>query len=136
MKLDLLEGRPNEEVKAAVLACDVVADQFIAGYALFAIEGMSAGKPVMSALGWMPEDLRSSPALRACPIVDTDTASLAANLRALVEDPSRRAELGLAGRQFVLDYHAYEPVARNWAAIIEHVWCGSPLPSELLITSS
>jgi hypothetical protein len=132
VKLDLLEGRPNEQVKAAVQSCDIVADQFIAGYALFAIEGMSAGKPVMSALSWMPEQLRSSPALRACPIVDTDTETLATNLRALVEDPSRRARLGLAGRQFVLDHHAYAPVSRNWAALIEHAWRGAPLPSELL----
>ncbi len=39
---DLLERRPNEQVRAAIRRSDIVADQFIAGYALFAIEGLSA----------------------------------------------------------------------------------------------
>jgi hypothetical protein len=72
-----------------------------------------------------------TPALRACPIVDTDVSNLVENLRALIEDPARRQELGRAGREFVLRYHAYEPVARTWSALIEHVWSSSPLPAEL-----
>ena len=40
MRLNLIEGRPNQEVKQAVIAADVLADQFIAGYAMFAIEGL------------------------------------------------------------------------------------------------
>ncbi len=131
VRLDLIEGRPNEEVRRAIQRADIVADQFIAGYALFAIEGMSSGKPVMSALAWMPPEVAHTPALRACPIVDTDVSNLVGNLRGLIEDPVRRQELGRAGREFVLRYHAYEPVARTWSALIEHVWSGSPLPAEL-----
>jgi glycosyltransferase involved in cell wall biosynthesis len=131
VRLDLIERRPNEEVRAAMRRADIVADQFIAGYALFAIEGMSTGKPVLSALAWMPPEVAHTPALRACPIVDTDVSNLVDNLRALIKDPGRRHELGRAGREFVLRYHAYEPVARTWSALIEHVWSGSPLPAEL-----
>jgi glycosyltransferase involved in cell wall biosynthesis len=131
VRLELLEGRPNEEVRNVVRRCDIVADQFVAGYALFAIEGMSAGKPVMSALSWMPEDLRTSVALRECPIVDADVSNLAVQLRALVENPDRRAELGRAGREYVRKYHAYEPVARTWADLIDHVWAGAPVPQAL-----
>jgi glycosyltransferase involved in cell wall biosynthesis len=79
----------------------------------------------------MPAEVAGTPALRACPLVDTDVANLVDNLRALIEDPGRRQELGRAGREFVLRYHAYEPVARTWSALIEHVWSGSPLPDEL-----
>jgi glycosyltransferase involved in cell wall biosynthesis len=131
VRLELLERCPNEEVRAAMRSSDIVADQFIAGYALFAIEGMSTGKPVMSALSWMPDELRNSPGMRTCPIVDTDVSNLAANLRSLVEDHSRRIELGRAGRDYVLQHHAYRPVAQTWSRLIEHVWRGVPLPNEL-----
>jgi glycosyltransferase involved in cell wall biosynthesis len=133
VRLDLIERRPNEEVRAAMRAADIVADQFIAGYALFAIEGMSTAKPVMSAMSWMPAEVAAAPALQACPIVDTDLSNLVANLRALVEDPRRRYELGRAGREFVLEHHAYGPVSRTWSALIEHVWRGTPLPDGLRI---
>ncbi len=134
IRLELMEGRSNEEVRAAIRRCDIVADQFIAGYALFAIEGLSAGKPVMSALGWMPGDVARSLAERSCPIVDTDVANLADILRALVTDPGRRARLGQAGRDFALRCHAYEPVARTWGLLIDHAWRGSPLPDDLRVT--
>lgn len=133
VRLELIERRPNEEVRAAVHACDIVADQFIAGYALFAIEGMSVGRPVMSALSWMPAEVRA--ALRDCPIVDTDVESLVENLRRLVQDPELRDELGHAGREFVSERHGLDPVGRVWVSLIEHVWRGSPLPSELAGTS-
>ena len=59
VRLDVLQGRSSEEVRRAVLDGDIVAEQFIRGYGLFAIESMSAGRPVVSNLNWMPEDLRA-----------------------------------------------------------------------------
>ena len=93
MRLDLIERRPNEEVRAAVAAADVVAEQFIAGYALFAIEGMSAGKPVMSAMRALAEDVRRTPAIRECPIVDAGADDLTNRLHELVVDPDLRTRL-------------------------------------------
>jgi glycosyltransferase involved in cell wall biosynthesis len=131
VRLDLLERRPNTEVRDAVLGSDIVAEQFIAGYALFAIEGMAAARPVLSALSWMPADVRENLAQRGLPILDTDLASLKTNLRELIEDPRRRRTLGEAGRRFVLEHHSYAAVGSVWAAIIEHVWSGEPLPAEV-----
>ena len=131
VRLELLERRPNEEVRAAVLGCDIVAEQFIAGYALFAIEGMAAARPVLSALEWMPADVRADLARRGLPILDTDRTNLKANLRALVEDPERRRRLGGEGRRFVEEHHSYTAVGAGWAAVVEHVWSGAPLPPEL-----
>ncbi len=68
--------------------CDIVADQFVAGYALFAIEGMSAGKPVLSALGWMQADVRSELDRPGLPIVDTSRDDLTGRLHELVNDPN------------------------------------------------
>ena len=129
--LELLERRPNSEVREAVLGCDIVAEQFIAGYALFAIEGMAAARPVLSALSWMAPEVREQLDRRGLPIVDTDLGTLKANLRRLVEDPGRRRELGDAGRKFVVAQHSGEAVGRIWDDVIEHVWRGSPLPPDL-----
>jgi glycosyltransferase involved in cell wall biosynthesis len=123
VRLDLLQGRPNEEVRRAVLGGDIVAEQFIGGYALFAIEGMSAGRPVVSNLSWMADDLRSE--LGDCPIVDATPETLADRLRALVTDPGLRARLGPASREYALRRHSYEAVGERWAALIAGVWAAS-----------
>jgi len=125
VRLELLEQRPNEEVRAAIMRSDIVADQFIAGYALFAIEGMAAGRPVLSALGWMPADVRGDLDARGLPIVDADLETLEPRLRELVTDPARRAALGEAGRQFVLANHSYAAVGEVWDGLIRRVWGGS-----------
>jgi glycosyltransferase involved in cell wall biosynthesis len=132
VRLELVERRPNAEVRAAVLGGDIVAEQFIAGYALFAIEGMAAARPVLSALDWLPAEVREELTRRGLPIVDTDLGTLKANLRALIQDPERRKALGEAGRRFVLENHSYDAAGATWEAIIEHVWRGAPLPEELV----
>jgi glycosyltransferase involved in cell wall biosynthesis len=129
VSLELIEKRPNAEVRAAVLSADIVGEQFIAGYALFAIEGMAAAKPVLSALSAMAADARDQLARAGLPIVDADRDTLKPRLRELVEDPTRRRELGEAGRRFVLEHHSYEAVGEVWAGIIEHVWRGAALPA-------
>jgi glycosyltransferase involved in cell wall biosynthesis len=131
VRLDLIEKRPNSEVRSAVMRCDIVAEQFIAGYALFGIEGMAVARPVLSALAWMAPEVRSNLELRGLPIVDTELANLKDNLRALVEDPARRHALGIAGRAFVEHHHSYEAVGKVWAGLIEHVWDGRPLPDDV-----
>jgi glycosyltransferase involved in cell wall biosynthesis len=128
VRLELLEGRPNEEVRAAIARADIVADQFVAGYALFAIEGMAAARPVLSALSWMPADVRTDLDTRGLPIVDADLDTLELELRRLVEDPSRRRALGAAGRAFVLEQHSYAAVGAVWDTLIRRVWTGEQAP--------
>ena len=127
VQLELLERRPNEEVRAAIMSADIVADQFVAGYALFAIEGMAASRPVLSALSWMAADVRAYLDARGLPIVDADLDTLEAQLRRLVTDPGLRRELGEAGRRFVADHHSYASVGAIWDNLIRHVWAGEPL---------
>lgn len=126
VRLDLVERRPNEEVREAVLKSDIVAEQFIAGYALFGIEGMAAGRPVLSALSWMPDDIRADLDARGLPIVDADCNSLVVALRELIEDPARRRALGTAGRRFVVENHSYDAAATMWESIVHHVWRREP----------
>jgi hypothetical protein len=131
VRVELLTGRTNEQVREAIRTADVIADQFIIGYAMFAIEGMAAGKPVMSALSSMPPEVAQTEAIRSCPIVDTDLDSLEPQLRRLVGDAELRRELGRSGRNFAISHHSYDAVAEGWEAVIGHLWRGWPLPREL-----
>ena len=132
VRLDLLEQRPNEEVRAAIMRADIVADQFIAGYALFAIEGMAAARPVLSAISWMDADVRADLDARDLPIVDTDLDTLEARLRELVADPERRRALGEAGRRFVVENHSYAAVGAVWDGLIRRVWEEPRGPASLI----
>jgi hypothetical protein len=130
--LDVIEQQPNEVVRAAVHRCDIVAEQFVAGFGIFAVEGASAGKPVLSALGWWPSEVRSSEFVRECPFVDVDTLGVEAALERLVTDPDYREVVGRAGRRFALQNCSYEATGRVWSALIDHVWHGTALPGALL----
>lgn len=131
IRLDLYERRPNEEVRDGIQNGDVIADQFLAGYGMFAIEGLTAGKPVMSALSGMPAVAARAAVLRSCPIVDVDTSTITAELRRLAENPARRRSLGEAGRAFAERYHSPEEVARCWETILRSIWGDGALPREL-----
>lgn len=130
VRLVLAEGIPNREVKRLLRSCDILAEQFILGYALSAMEGMALRKPVLSNLS-DPEYydvFRASTGLDECPIVSTTPAGLKETLRSLVLDPGRRARLGEEGRRYVEKYHSLEAVGRMWELVYDHVWAGRPLP--------
>jgi glycosyltransferase involved in cell wall biosynthesis len=131
VRLEILEGKPNTEIRRAMAESDILADQFLAGYALFAVEGMSMGRPLLANLDSLPDDIRASESVRECPIVDTDPESLEEDLRRLISDAELRREVGRASREFALRYHSYEAVADGWEKILAHVWRGEPLPEWL-----
>jgi glycosyltransferase involved in cell wall biosynthesis len=131
VRLEILEGKPNTEIRRAMAESDILADQFLAGYALFATEGMAMGKPVIANLDSLPADIRASEPVRECPIVDTSPESLEDDLRKLVADEGLRRELGRKSREFALRYHSYDAVADGWEKILAHVWRGEPLPEWL-----
>jgi glycosyltransferase involved in cell wall biosynthesis len=131
IRLDLLERRPNTEVREALRRADLVVEQLIGGYAMFAIEAMASGAPVLSRLGWLPAEMRVHSTLADCPIVDVGPDTLKDALRALARDAPRRKELSLASREYAVAHHSFAAVGRLWAELIEHVWRGTPLPQIL-----
>jgi glycosyltransferase involved in cell wall biosynthesis len=131
--LSVMQGRPNEEIRKAVLEADIVADQFLLpGYAMAAVEAMAQGKPVMVSMGNLHEELKATEAFERCPAVDTNPETLKENLRRLVLDPGLRRELGAAGREFVERFHSYPVVAEGWERLLAHAWGGEPLPDSML----
>lgn len=129
VELRLLERVPNEEVRRILEESDILAEQFILGYGLSAMEGMSLGKPVMSNLSddhyYLVHRLYTG--LDECPIVSTPPESIKEELRRLVTDPELRARVGAAGRAYVERFHSYDAVGRMWEAVYRNVWYGEEL---------
>lgn len=128
--LVLLERRPNHDVRDALRHADIVAEQFLVGYGLLAVEGMASGAAVISNVGWLPDEIRSHPAIKESPIVDATTDTLTDRLRELVLDPERRERLGSLGREYVLRWHADAAAAHTWQGIVDAVWKGEPVPRQ------
>jgi glycosyltransferase involved in cell wall biosynthesis len=112
---------PNEEARREYARADIVADQFLIGaYALFAIEGMALGKPVLCYLD--PELARHHPEWAEAPIVSANPDTLVDELRRLVVDPELRRELGARGPEYVRRVHSPEAVGAQLDAIYRRLW--------------
>jgi glycosyltransferase involved in cell wall biosynthesis len=131
VRLELLERKPNEEVRSALQHADILAEQFLAAYAMLAVEGLASGLPVMAHLSFLPRELREHPAVLECPIVDTSLGTLTDNLRRLVTDPDLRLRLGRESRKFAVRRHSYEALGRMWEALVTAAWMGEDLPKAL-----
>jgi glycosyltransferase involved in cell wall biosynthesis len=120
--LDLIEFAPNETVLAGIARADVVVDQLIIGwYALFAIEAMSMGTPVLCFL--RPDLLRlytDADLLEEgeVPLIDADVHRIKQVLRELAStDRSHLAELGRRSQDYVRRHHSLESVGRTFDGI-------------------
>ena len=137
--LRLLEGVPNARVREEMEAADIVAEQFLLGYGITAIEAMSLAKPVLSNLS-VPgyyEVFRHQTRFADCPIVSATPETLVDELRRLVLDPELRRRIGRASREYVVREHSYEAMGRLWTAIYGRIWAGeSTDPADLLASSA
>jgi glycosyltransferase involved in cell wall biosynthesis len=124
VRLDLLERRPNHEVRAAIERADIVAEQFLAAYAMFAVEGMALATPVLAHMSFLPAEIREHPAVRECPIVDAGVETLTDELRRLVTDPERRLRIGRESRDFAVRRHSLPALGAVWAEIVDAAWAG------------
>jgi glycosyltransferase involved in cell wall biosynthesis len=138
VQLRLLERVPNAEVRAAMARSDIVAEEFLLGYGLTAMEGMSLSKPVLSNIGveGYYEVFQRQTRLGECPIVSTTPETLNAQLRRLVTDPALRRRLGQEGRDFMLREHSYAAMAALWEAIYARVWHDEPVEPAGLVSPS
>lgn len=121
VELVLVEGMANAEARSLYERADIIASDFlIGGYALFAIEGMALGKPVLC---YLPDRLKPfHPEWSDAPIVNASPDTLADRLRELVLDPKRRLTLGRAGPAYVRKNHSLESVGRDMDAVYRGLW--------------
>lgn len=126
VNLILLENKKNEEVKRILLEeADILVEQLImVGYALSAIEGISAGLPVISNL----EDANFNQLfsrysfLGECPIISSSPEKIKDTLRFLITNPSIREELGKCGRSYAKKYHSPATTQYLFNKIYEKIW--------------
>lgn len=135
VELRLLERVPNSEVHAAMDRSDIVAEEFLLGYGLTAMEGMSLSKPVLSnvSVEGYYEVFHRQTRFGECPIVSATPETLSGQLRRLVIDPALRRRLGEEGRRYTIREHSYAAMATLWEAIYARVWHEQPVdPADLI----
>ena len=110
VQIRLLEGVSNAEIREAIAETDIVADQLVVGwYAMFALEAMSMGKPVLC---YLRPDLKTFYEANGLldpgelPIVHCTPCDVTAQMRRLVADDALRQEVGAASRAFVVRRHS------------------------------
>jgi glycosyltransferase involved in cell wall biosynthesis len=106
----------HDTVLAAIARADVVADQFVVGwYAMFALEALSMGKPVLC---YLRDDLVERYVAAGLiepeeiPILNTPGDAIAERLRRLCANRRALREIGQAGRAFVDQHHSIEAIGR------------------------
>ncbi len=108
--------KPHAEVLAEMARADVVADQFVIGwYAMFALEAMSLGKPVMCYLRDDLLELYSYAGLvqpGEIPIINTSLSTIKDQLRWLCEHRHEIPAIGQASVDFVRKHHSVEAIGQ------------------------
>jgi glycosyltransferase involved in cell wall biosynthesis len=121
IELVLVQKLPNSEIRALMAEVDVVADQLIIGwYAMFAIEAMAMGKPVLCYLRDDLKRLYIDAGLveeSEIPLIQCTPATVKETLRKLMDDRQMLEEAGLRGPIFVQRHHSTESVGKVFAAI-------------------
>lgn len=113
IELILLEKKPNEEVKRMMKEVDIVIDQLVIGwYAMFALEGMSSGKPVIC---FIRDDLKqlyqfSGLLQDELPLISADFQTIKSRLQELYNDRKSLKEIGRRSREYVQKYHSLEVI--------------------------
>ncbi|MGO4573055.1 hypothetical protein [Microvirga sp. 2TAF3] len=108
IELVRVQGVPNTEVIRLFETCDLIADQFIAGFHGYtALEAMALGKPVLCYL--RGPDMALDPV--NCPIINAWPDTVYATLKRCLEGQLDLAELGRRSRSYVEHYYSLDAVA-------------------------
>ena len=123
IQLDIIEKMPNSVVLKKISEADVILDQLVIGwYAMFALEALASGKPVVCYLDpeliklyeyaglLIPEEL---------PIINTDFRSIKRIIREIYEGIIDVSAYKRKTRTFVQDHHSIEYVGGVFAKINE-----------------
>jgi hypothetical protein len=108
IELVSVSGVANSEVIALFRSCDIVADQFIAGFHGYtALEAMALGKPVLCYL----RDTEAVIDPSTCPIINCSPDTLEEILRRCLAGDFDLAEIGRRSRSYIEHYYSLEAVA-------------------------
>ena len=121
VELLLIENTSHDETLELLTRADIVVDQLLmATYGVLAIEGMAAGKPVITSIS----DAMRSTFPDSLPLVAANPDTLELALERLIRDASLRRNLGIAGRDYASTYHDY----RKNAILLRDIYQGVAAP--------
>jgi glycosyltransferase involved in cell wall biosynthesis len=126
-ELVLVERVSRIEAQRLYRHADIIADQFVIGaFGMFALEGLSLGKPVLAYL----DDTNLGDPVFNLPIVNTNSENITAVLAVLLKVSELRRRLGISGRAAVERYQSIPALAEVWDQLFRHVWSGHRLELE------
>lgn len=122
IELIMAQGVSNRELKKLIEKADIVADQLVIGwYAMFALEGMASGKPVICNIRDDLESLYIFNGLikpNELPLIRADYKSIVPVLRKLVLTSRKElGDIGAAGRQYAERHHSIETIGKMFDSI-------------------
>lgn len=111
IELNLIQGRPNSEVIAALACCDLVIDQLYSDtpMAAFATEAASIGRPVLVGAENAEQMVDEVAPLTCPPSICIKPEFLEAELESIVRNPALRQVVALKGLDFVVS--TWSPLA-------------------------
>lgn len=115
----LLESTMTQvEMRKKISECDVYVDELRCGsYGYTALEATGSGKPTLTYI--IDEIVPKFPS--ELPFVNTNADNIYDNLKWLIENPQKRAEIGKKSRLYVEKYHSVEAVAKDMLALYEKI---------------
>jgi len=113
VELVLIQGKSNQEVLEEMSSVDVVADQLIVGwYAMFALEAMSMGKPIICYLRKDLIELYLSSgnlaSMEEIPHINSNFLEIKQNILKILTREISLSERSEKGQKFVNKYHSLE----------------------------
>lgn len=116
VELVFVQNMPNSALRELILRADIIADQLIIGwYGMFAVEGMSAGKPVLCYLRDDLLDLYTFSGVLGkdeIPIVQCTRHNVKDKIRYLLENKEEMQNWGQRSRAFAIKYHSVSAMSR------------------------
>ena len=125
IELVMAQGVPNDEIRELISSVDIVADQLIIGwYAMFSIEAMAMGKPVLCYLRKDLKQLYIDAGLigeNEIPLINCSASSVKSVLKKLLSDREILADAGRRGPAYVKRHHSIEAVGQVFNKINQSI---------------
>ena len=126
-----VSGLDEAELVAAHQRAEVaVVPSLYEGFSLPAVEAMACGLPLVATTGGALPEVVGDDGTTGALVPPADAGALASAIVALLEDPGRRAAMGAAARQRVLDRFTWARCAEGTVDVYRRALTGRP-PAEI-----